>query len=448
MTIPFTNLFTLLGHNGNILNTINTERGTTIPNDMNTMYSAYESDNVESVIDGTMAQITSWQNANSGFLYLLQQLASNTIITIVNNDVTQPNASISTALNELIVQMKANSQTVAQSVVGISGTAAGTNEGNPAFVYSTKTSLGVPLENMYAELIVGACTSDSQPNGGASAGSEVITFQGQQAVTDTLSYKWPGGSGSSLALTLVNASLSSTGGTSQWLNNGDFESWTTNVPNNWEIVVGTAGTQIVKESVAYTGTYSLGIVGDGSTLTSIHQEFAVDNSGTIAPVTQYCWNAWIKVSATGGTGVLQVDLVDGTGTIINDQAGTANSTTINVSSLTTSFVAFGGSFRTPRLLPTSVYLRISLTTALTAGKIIYIDRMAFTQMTQMYTGGPYMVGFSGNTDSIIGDSFTVTTTNTPGGFQRLFDRWFNMKSLQMLLPSTTGTPTLPDSLIA
>jgi hypothetical protein len=447
--INFTDLFTKIGLNGGILNQINTERGTTIPSKLSTLYSEYESTGDEGTIDGTIAQMTGWQTANGSFLSALQSLAQSTVINTVNADVLQPNSSsLFMALEELVAQMQADSQTVQQSVVGVSGTADSGNEGNPAYVYSTKTSNGLVLENLFAEMIVGTCSNDAQPGGGAVAGSETITFSGQQNQSDMLNWQYPQGSGSSLTITVVDASLPSTGGTSQWLANGDFEDWavTPNVPDDWHLTVGTAGTNTTQASVAYTGSYSLGIVGDGSTLTALEQEFGTDNVGVINPLTQYCVNFWAKVNSTGGSGVLEVALVDGTGNVIDDSQGNANSFTVDVSALTTSFVAFGGSFRTPRLLPSAVYLRVRLSTALSTGHTVYIDRMAFTQMTQFYTGGPYLVGFSGNTDLIRGDSFTITTTNTVGKFQQLFDRYFNMKGLGLLLPSTTGTPTLPDSL--
>jgi hypothetical protein len=71
-------------------------------------------------------------------------------------------------------------------------------------------------------------------------------------------------------------------------------------------------------------------------------------------------------------------------------------------------------------------------------------------MYQYYQGGPYVAVFSANTNSIIGDQYTVTVSNDyGGGFQRGFDKLFNMKSLGRLLPSATGAivPTIPDSLI-
>jgi hypothetical protein len=211
--------------------------------------------------------------------------------------------------------------------------------------------------------------------------------------------------------------------------------------------VGTPGTQVLESNVAYTGSHSLSFVGDGSTQTAIQQQFNVDNAGQIAPLAQYAFNCWVKINnASGGTGVLEIALVDGTGTIILDQQGNANSVTKNVSTLTTSFVAMGGAFRLPRLVPASVYLRIRFSTALAATYTVYVDRLSFTQMSQFYQGGPYICGFSGNSELIREDSFTVTTTNTAGGFQRLFDKWFDMKGLQLLLPSS-GSPTQADSLI-
>ena len=304
--INFSNLFVTIGHLGGLLNSVNTYRGTTVPSLISTIYSTYEGEGLEAVVDGFMSTQSSWQSSCGSINTALQSLAQTTLITVVNNDVLQPDNTLATAMGELIVQMQSGSQTVEASSVGISGTATSGNDGNPVFVYSTKTSNGLTLENLFAESITGTVTQDSQ-TGGVSAGSEVISWSGQQALTDRMSYSWPQGSGCTLSTTVVNAANNEPGGFDQWLANGDFETWTvSNVPDSWHITVGTAGTQVLKGTSAYTGTYSLALVGDGTTLTALEQQFGVDNSNTIQPMTQYCVNMWIKASAVPASGVLEV----------------------------------------------------------------------------------------------------------------------------------------------
>lgn len=447
MSINFTELFTETGFILGIINALNTERGTTVPGYFNDLYTQFQTDGKTDTIDGYMSSLTSWQGSNASILSSLASLASANLIATVNADTPQPDKTLATAMAELISQMQANSQTVKASVVGISGTSGGSNTGNPVFVYSTKTKTGLALENLFAETITGETTSDSQ-TGGVSAGSETITFQGQYAQTDRLAYDYPKGSGSTLALTLVDASLDEPGGYSQWLQNGNFETFTVaNTPDHWTITVGTAGTQVLESTAQhYDGSASVSFVGDSSTLTAIEQEFSVDNTSVILPYDQYAVNLWVKCDSIPVSGVLEIALCDGSGTIIQDAQGNDNKITENLSSLTTSWAAINGVFRTPRVLPTAVNLRIRFSTACPTGTTVFMDRLAFARMYQLYQGGPYVSGFSGSTATIDGDTYTITTTNTRGKFQLGFQQLFNMMSLQMLLPSS-GSPTQADALV-
>jgi hypothetical protein len=190
---------------------------------------------------------------------------------------------------------------------------------------------------------------------------------------------------------------------------------------------------------------------DGSQLTTIQQPV------TLAALKQYAVNLWAMADVVPVAGVITVDLVDGIGgSVIADQAGTNNSFTITCSALTTSFVAKNGVFRTPKILPTTVYLRIRITTAISAGTSVFLDHCAMDEMTELYKGGPSAKIFSGKTSFFKGDSqvlpdyFVLTTTNDRAGeFQEWFDRNFLMREKGLLLPSNAaGGETQADSLIA
>jgi hypothetical protein len=107
----------------------------------------------------------------------------------------------------------------------------------------------------------------------------------------------------------------------------------------------------------------------------------------------------------------------------------------------------------PRVLPATVRLRVRVSTAISSGTNIFIDRLAMGTISALYTGGPGAAIFSGNVPFIQGDGWNVTTTNDRGGssnmgtFQALFDRLFNMRALGLLLPSS-GLPTIADTLIS
>ncbi len=190
---------------------------------------------------------------------------------------------------------------------------------------------------------------------------------------------------------------------------------------------------------------------DGSQLTTI--ECPVE----LEPLKQYAFNSWMKADVVPAAGVLTIDLVDGIGgSVIADQAGTNNSFTAAATGLSTSFAARNGVFRTPKVLPPIVYLRIRITTAVTNTSSVFIDHCALTEMTELYPDGPWAAIFSGaaaftkGASQVLGDSFTVTVTNDRAGeFQEWFDRNFDMRTKGLLLPSVTDTSeTQADSLIA
>lgn len=191
---------------------------------------------------------------------------------------------------------------------------------------------------------------------------------------------------------------------------------------------------------------------DGSQLTTINRRVTLD------PLTQYAVNLWAMADVVPAAGVITVDLVDGIGgTVINGQLGTANTFNFTGAGLTTSFVAKNGSFRTPRILPPIVYLRIRISTAVSAGTSVFIDHCAMAKMTEVYNGGPFVAVFSGKTDftagdgaNVLPDGFTITVTNSRAGeFQEWFNRVFSMADKGLLLPSaSTSSETQADSLIA
>jgi hypothetical protein len=276
-------------------------------------------------------------------------------------------------------------------------------------------------------------------------------------VDDPLSYLWPAGSGAAAGLTAVAGNDNAmAGGTANWLYNGSCELYTAdaNVPDGFTRDVGASGTQIVKSGTAYDGSFALSFVGDGSTLTSVYQQFGGNGvtgpTGTLTdlPASTFAVNLWAKTSGTPAAGVLEVALTDGTGTILLDEAGNPSKFTVALTTLGTTFKAVNGFLRTPAVLPATVRLRLRLSTALSAGTTLFLDRLAFAQPTAPYPQGPRLCWFSGSAATYLGDSWTATVTNDGGvtgrGFQRWGDALFDMKGLGLLFP-TSASPTISDS---
>lgn len=422
-------------------------RGTNIEAD------AAESPAVSTQIDGHWAAISGWRGAQNTLFGSMKTLAEKVLIEQVDLDAHLPVKDLTSALTELFRQMKANSDSIQQSTVAIgSQTDVGTPTGDPVSVASIKNAQGYTLQTLYAEIIRFTVTGDR--NGSATSRQEPFTVKGQSSV-DVTAYNWPQGSGGSQSMTLVDAQLDNSGGNK--LTNSDFETFTTaNHPDNWTIGIGAAGTDVFAAGAGYTQNNALKLTGDGATLIALRQTFNTTASttvnaggtpGRVAATTQYAVHGKIKVSAAPSTGVLRVALVDSTNTVINDDAGTANSFTVDLTALTTSYASFSGTFRTPTALPTTVKLELKTTTAIESGKSAYIDDLAFAEMTALYKGGPSFAFFAAATNVVLGDAWTRTTTNSMGVMASWLERIFSL-SQKGLQASYASSPTVADSLVA
>jgi hypothetical protein len=431
-------------------------------------YQSYQNTNLTGSLTGLIGQLSSQPDiqaiAGNSYLGVLggpetagtlaQQIASHIANRLVYQDNPQLSQSttqvnLNTSILEIIRQMKLAGATVRAMIVTAAPTAF-TGAGNGIVVASVNRPLdGKVLENAFAENLLLLCTRDSIV-GGAQSGSETIAVTGTGSEPDPFAWDWPLGSNCSSSLISVDGN--STG--RNLLNNSGFETWTSNTPKNWNITIGASS--IFKESsLIYDGTAALRLQGDGSTLTSWQQQFGVSGSLNLAPLTQYSFNVFIRSGGSiPSTGILQVDLIDGGGNITKDAAGVANSFTIDLTGLNTQYASFTGVFRTPMLLPSNgIFLRFHLTTAISNGSNVYIDKASFGQMIQLYTSGPFINVHSGSNPFNQGDFANCQIQNSRGGggtlntFQTIFARlfWSQVLSNEWLLPSSS-TPTISDQL--
>lgn len=414
--------------------------------------------NEQFVVDSLFSQRDAVRDAPATYMSYLRGLAETTIIEQAHRDVTLVSKDIDTALREVITQMAngniyspandVDASTVSGSFGSVAGLFGSAGVGTGAGVVSVLRPDGRANEHVYAEVLDLVCDVDGQSGG--TARSESFTVKGEPA-KDALAFDWPGGSGSSTTLTVVDADIDA--GTNL-LTNGNFEDQTSNLPDNWALLVGTAGTTLLTETTTVNRTgKSVEFVGDGGgTLTSIAQTFdsATGTTAELKPNTVYQWCIFIRKSAGLAAGSMNIRLLDSSNTVISDDAATANSATLAHGSITTSFAAWTGTFVTPKDLPTTVKVGIRVSVALTSGESVFVDDFTFTEATQLYTGGPYVSLHAGATDFIAGDKFALTVANNYAGeFQQFFQRCFDMLSLGLQLPSDTGgTETIADSLIA
>lgn len=430
------------------------------------------------VINGYSTQYAQYQSSMGSLPLNYQQYAQNTLRFVYGIDQlgipsTAPLSAFSgisliDAMGVLIAQMNGASATVQGGTITLgTQTAVGSPTGNPVIVASLKNGLGLTLQLPFPETLTFICTRDVQS--GATAGNEQFSIYGNTAVSDTLSQLYPGGSGlNGLVMNLISGATNNSAG--NMLVNSDFKTYSTaNYPDNWIVGPGTAGTQILNSGTPYTtGGGVIEMAGDGSTLTAIQQKFNTTSStavgvggtpATIAPNAVYHFNGWVKVSAVPSAGVLEVALVDGSGTIIQNVQGVNNSKTLTLSGATTSYVALNGAFQTPYVLPAAVYLRIRQSTAIDNAKNIFLGRFAMTRADSggngLYPGGPFVRMFSGNTGSIDGlnpDTYTMSVSNAyatsgSGLMQFMMDRLFGLRAMGLQIPTAPSSPTVSDSLV-
>lgn len=399
--------------------------------------------------------------AGSGVSSLVLQMAANTVNRLVFRDnpqagQTETNLNTLASLREVVRQMKAqNASVLAQTITLTNGAFSGV--GNAVVVTSNKHPAdGKVLESSLSETLFVDVTADSY-TASATAGNETYTVGGEGAATGTFNRDWPAGSGSSITGNAINGSANNSSG--NLLTNSGFDTWTVaDDPDNWTIEVGTAGTNVKQQtSLVFdpAPNSALQITGDaGGTLTTLSQLFGTDTSGTLSALSQYGCNVFVRGDGTiPASGAMVIELVDQDENVIEDEDGNQNTFTIDLTALSTVYTAYNLAFRTPNSLPTSQYIRIRLTTALTSGTSVYIDKLSLGLMKQAYTGGPFVSVHAGSVPLAIKDQALITVLNSRGSGGTL-DTWQtawqllypDAASVDLLLPSS-NSPTISDALI-
>lgn len=456
------NLFNRIGKLGQLIKQMRSYQASMLLNFTDTTYGVVAQLNAESDIQAQVgsAYIGAVNAANST-LGSIQGVAT----AIVNRQIYRDNPRYGQTLTsqntlasiyEVIRQMKiAGALVLAQTITATPTSFTGV--GNGVINTSVRRPLdGLVLENAFAETLLLVCTSDSYL-GGATEGNETFALTGVGQQGDVFAFDWPLGSNASTSLSAIDGNVDV--GSGNLLTNSGFESWatTTNVPDNWSLTVGTAGTNTLKETtIVYDAppNFSLAIVGDGSTLTALKQQFdsSTGTTGTLEPLTQYGYNLFLRRDGTAAVaGVLTIDLIDGSNNVILDANSVANTFNIDLTALTTVFTSYRGQFRTPVIMPSAVYIRMRLSTALTNGRTVYLDKSSLGLMTQAYTSGPFACIHAGSIPFLQGDYGTIAITNSRGAagtystFQTLWAQLFpEMISNEILLPSSS-VPNISDA---
>jgi len=359
--------------------------------------------------------------------------------------------TVQDALVWLIREMDADTETVKGVTVSKSGLSVGaSNNGNGTFVYlfdapNVLLASTSDWPNIRTELIEARCVQDAQ-DGSISRGSEIFQIRGQPSYGN-LDYRFPAGSGTMLSIASLSASVDGGSRGNNCLTNSDFEDATSNVPDSWTVSSGTAGTDFLTETTAanvYRGSQSIKLAATGATM-KIRQQLGsgTGSLGRIAPDRPYVI-AFAAKKAAGATGVVRVSVQDASGNII-DSGNFYNSQ--NLSAIGTSFGIYSATLRSPRIIPTEIYVVLETTTAIATAEC-YIDEIIIAEMIPIASGGQALAIIAGSSDWNVDDNARYSFTNGGGGaFVAAFDRLFDMYRRGLSLPQNYAAgETIDDAL--
>ena len=225
--------------------------------------------------------------------------------------------------------------------------------------------------------------------------------------------------------------------TDQFLSNAEFESFTSNAPNGWDVVSGIPGTHIFQlQNGAAQGSSALRFKGDGI-LTNIEIKQDIDPSSVIANKL-YCVTVKMHKPITfGGNSPKMIVRFEGIGY-------TASATEqINTSSISFhGYKLYNFFVLMPAVIPNDFKLVIRLdgtSQVAAAADNYFIDDLSMGTVT--FGGGIGAVAVRDSGPFVRGDGFEVSSTATEGVFQEFFRRILGTQ-----LPSS-ATPTISDTLV-
>ena len=399
-------------------------------------------------------------NASVTTLSGIKAAAERTLIEMVDADTKLPSLTVEDAMRELAFQMNRDTQKVAVTSFTIaSASYNAANTGNAIVVVSDEAPRIIKDNVVFASKVAGqpyiraetltfSCVEDTK-TAGISSGSEVWHVQGDRSYPN-LDRRWRSGSGTMLRVAATSGDQDAGGMPGRnILTNSDFEVFESNVPVNWTLDVGTAGTHVASSSTSQRGALALRIIGDGSNLTKLRQRLN-SGSGTYGRLkgdTLYLVSVWVR--ADGGAsplaGTMRISFRDATDTVLSGM--TFN---IDLTAITLSYVRYGLAVISPVNIPDEAYMVVELTTAITNTNAILLDELTVCEMQRLAPGGPGVAIVAGSTDSRRGDLATVAISNNLVGEMNLeLDRFFGLYESGIFLPSGTGTNvTVADSLIS
>lgn len=377
--------------------------------------------------------------------------ADELLIKLVNAEDPVPALTREAALDRLIDFMIEDDYYISGTTVGATPSYDGGNTGTGVLIAGYQNADGASYQQIKPETVRVECIQDSQSGGVIGPvgrvirpGEELFRLRGEEALS-RLDVDWPGGSGMDAIINSTHGGVDQGIGPGQnKLKNSDLEAFTSNVPDYWTVEAGTAGTHFAALGSGMRGSNALKFIGDGSTLPKLSQALNSVLGTKLRPLTPYAISIWARHDGTAAAaGEAVISLQDSGDNIINSA-----SVTIDLTALTSSWVAYTGMIVTPAVIPDGPKFAIEQTTALENTKVVHMDEPVLQEAFQPLPAGLAVAIADGGTNWTIEDLITIAVTNnwSAGTWMMELERVFEL-SVTGRVPPTSGTTLLNDNLI-
>lgn len=445
-------LFTKLGLIGGFVSDINTFQKSLVNVKSPALVTRFTSNGKTKIVMGYIPAIDSQISSVSNLVpNVFIDVAEGVLIDAVTTHDPLIPATVTDCLQELVSQMKINNITVQRLLTTVASVSddRGLNIINVAMVNAD----GGVNQHTLAENIRLEVSTDSF-TGGAGVGNETFSVITKEAASGAFNYDYPAGSGSDISVDRVNMNASNSEGNS--ITNGNFnlfDATAPTIPSDWDAVAtyGTPGTHwlISANGVKFQNQANIRIQQSASSSVSakkvyhLHFRFRLNSAATVS------------------SGSITVDLVDSSGNTMVDNSNAYLAKSKLFSSIAAGdlgvFQDVDATFVVGSKTPSTVFLRVMCNGTDQTGVTVELNRLVLSEMSQLYTGGPYISLLGLDSEPIYkGDRVNISITKTLDGgsgtytnntFQVLFDRLFSTAAKGITLPYST-TPTVLDSLIA
>ena len=400
--------------------------------------------------------------------------SNHTLIEMVDDDTTISSLTTESSLRELIRQMVTATSSIDRPGAGYvslptgnKGTAGAINTGNGIMLANDHIPLqgfsNDPVEfldwpSIRTEKFRSSCIRDSTSKN-VQEGSEAFLIEGERKVPN-LDEDWPKGTATRGSVQVATPNRD--GGRGPMLNvaaNSDFQQFTSNVPDNWTLVAGTAGTHVYASGAAgfgpASGANSLRFVGDGSTNPNIKQTLrtTAGSLGEVNPDRPYTISAAVKYATARPTSILEITVRDSGGTVLNDSVvGRQMKLQAASADIGTSYAIFSAICFAPPAIGKGAYIDIRFSGNQANTSQVFVSDVVIAEMQTFGRGGLAFQMIGGATRYAEGDEFTLQATNncdaSNGVFATEFERFFSLgKSYGLAMPSSTS-PSVADSLVS